>query len=204
MPWREDGPIVDAVVMAAGLSRRMGRNKLLLPLGETTVFQQFMESFPYDLFRRVIVVASDPYVCRVTAGRRVVLCENTHPELGKSHTIRLGLSRATGADGIIFVVADQPLLTGATIATLLEEFYRSPDSIILPMAGGKPQNPVIFPADLFDELRALSGDEGGKLIIGDNPDRVRTVSYARPAEFMDIDTVTDYQTLVTLWNETDL
>lgn len=199
----EECPKVDAVIMAAGRSRRMGCNKLLLELGESFVFEQFMKSFPHDLFRRVIVVASDPRVCGIASRRQAIVCENAHPEMGKSHTIRRGLSRATGADGVMFVVGDQPLLTRTTIGTLLEIFFRFPDSIVIPTVAKKPRNPVIFPADLFDELLTLDGDDGGKVVIGNHPERVKTVAFANPAEFMDMDTEADYQTLVTIWNKTD-
>ncbi len=58
-------PKVDAIIMASGLSRRMGCNKLLLPLGDSTVVEQFLGRFPYALFQKVIVVYGDRQVAAI-------------------------------------------------------------------------------------------------------------------------------------------
>ena len=109
---------VDAVILASGLSRRMGCNKLLLPLGGSTVLDQFLSGFPYALFENVIVVHGEGEVAAIARRYPVVLCHNQNPEAGKSHSIHLGLSVSTAEDGVLFAVADQPLLTSGVIARL--------------------------------------------------------------------------------------
>lgn len=191
---------VDAVIMASGLSRRMSTNKLLLPLGNSTVFGQFMGAFPYQLFNSVIVVTADTQVSEIAKAHPVTLCNNTAPEAGKSRTIALGLSLSTAEDGIMFVVADQPLLSPAVITRLLVTFTNNRHSIVVPEVHGQRCNPVIFPADLSHELSTLEGDSGGQIIIQRYQARLLPVVFDSVNEFRDIDTASDYHHMVEQWN----
>jgi len=192
---------LDAVILAAGLSRRMGCNKLLLPFGESTVIGQFLATFPYTLFARIIMVLTDPAVEDIARAFPVQICRNEHPERGKSSSIRLGLEAGDSRHGVLFSVADQPLLTGVTIMKLVEAFRNNPTRIVLPQVADSPANPVIFPADLRRELQELQGDDGGRKIIQRHFGRVLAVEFATPDEFCDLDTDDAYQDILRKWNE---
>lgn len=191
---------VDAIILASGLSRRMGCNKLLLPLGNSTVLGQFLSRFPYALFQKVVFVYGDQQVAAIARQYPVVLCNNSNPELGKSHSIHLGLSASKADDGMMFVVADQPLLTSATIRKLIEMFRdEKAKKIVVPKVGDKPANPVIFPATCRSEFAELRGDSGGRQLIVRQPDRVCHVPFASEEEFYDVDTPENYQKVVAKW-----
>ncbi|TKB26313.1 hypothetical protein FCL47_11355 [Desulfopila sp. IMCC35006] len=192
---------LDTIIMASGLSRRMGGNKLLLPLGESTVVGHFLSRFPYALFQKVIFVYSDREVAAIAGNYPVVLCQNEDPEAGKSHSIQLGLAMSTAEDGIMFAVADQPLLTGRTIQTLVALFYRQGGKkIIVPEVAGRRANPVIFPAACRSEFSQLHGDAGGRQLIVKEPGRVCPVPFTAREEFFDVDTPERYRQLVTQWS----
>lgn len=191
---------LDAVIMASGLSQRMGCNKLLLPLGESTVVEQFLGHFPFHLFQKVIFVYSDQQVAAIAGKYPLILCHNHDPQSGKSHSIQLGLSKSTAEDGILFAVADQPLLTGATVKRLVEMFLRHDcQKIIVPEAAGRPANPVIFPAACRSEFAELHRDSGGRQLIGKDPERVWSVLFESEDEFCDVDTPEKYQQMVAKW-----
>lgn len=192
---------LDAVILASGLSRRMGTNKLLLPLGDSTVIGQLLASFPFAIFAKVIVVYCDQRVAAIAGAFPVLLLRNDTPERGKSRSIQLGLAAGNTAHGVMFAVADQPLLKPNTISTLVEIFSDNPDSIILPKVHGIPANPVIFPADLRRELALLEGDNGGREVIRRHPARVQAVPFSCGDEFCDIDTYGNYQDVVARWNQ---
>ena len=96
-------------------------------------------------------------------------------------------------------VADQPLLSAATIGRLIETFRKNPGTIIAPYSGGKPANPVIFPSVLLPELQKLQSDEGGSTIVKRHEQMVCRVAFPDSPEFTDIDTPESYQALVTTW-----
>ena len=191
---------VDAIILASGLSKRMGCNKLLLPLGDSTVIGQFLSRFPYALFQKTVLVFGDQQVAAIASQYQVVLCNNSNPKAGKSHSIQLGLSASTAEDGMMFAVADQPLLTSATIKTLLEMFWeKKTKKIIVPIVDGRPANPVVFPATCRSEFAELHGDSGGRQLILKQPERVCYVPFASGEEFLDVDTPKKYQKVVAKW-----
>lgn len=193
---------VDAIVLASGLSKRMGCNKLLLPLGKSTVIGQFLSRFPYALFQKVIVVYGDQQVASIASEYPVILCYNQNPKAGKSNSIQLGLSVSTAEDGMMFAVADQPLLTSVTIQMLVEMFSENNSKkIVVPEVDGRPANPVIFPAACRSEFAELQGDSGGRQLITKQPERVCYASFSSGEEFYDVDTQENYQTVVVKWKE---
>ncbi|WP_028585829.1 NTP transferase domain-containing protein [Desulfogranum mediterraneum] len=186
----------DAVILAAGASRRMGANKLLLPLGTTTVLDCFLRPFPFALFGRVMLVYGDPRVAEAASSYPLVCVANQAPALGKSHSIRLGLARSRSPLGLMFCVADQPLLQAATVERLVKVFIDKPEMMVVPVAPGKAglqQNPVVFPAASRMELEALQGDSGGRRLLARFPAQVRQVPFDDEQQFMDIDTPERYQ-----------
>ena len=193
-------PEIAAVILAAGLSERMGTAKLLLPLGNSTVIGQFLARFPFALFQRVILVYHDEQIAAIARAFPVILCQNDNPGAGISRSIHLGVSCTQSENGLMFVVADQPLLTGQTISRLIDAFHTDQHSIVLPGVNGNPANPVIFPAGLRLELLSLEGDSGGRQLIRRFPDLVRTVPCDSEHEFYDIDTPQLYQRVVKRWN----
>lgn len=195
---------LDAIILASGLSRRMGCNKLLLPLGNSTVLGQFLSRFPYTFFQKIVFVYCEQQVAAIARQYPVILCHNPSPEAGKSHSIQLGLSASAAEDGIMFAVADQPLLTSATTQTLIEMFReKKAKKIIVPEVDGKPANPVVFPATCRREFAKLRGESGGRQLIIRQPERVCYVPFASKEEFCDVDTPENYQKLVTKWQLQD-
>ncbi len=190
---------VDAIILASGMSKRMGCNKLLLPFLGSPLVERALEQFPYDLFGRVLMVAADPEVISIAAKFPVTICKNDGRSKGKSEAIKCGLNSSSARDGYLFAVADQPLLRGATVTTLLERFISFPGRIVLPFAAGKSKNPVIFPALLRNELLALAGDCGGKEVIKKHPQLIEYVEFSSAEEFQDVDTQKAYKTLVKQW-----
>lgn len=178
------------VIMAAGASRRFGSNKLLEELGSLPLYRRALEAVPPGVFRSVCVVtACEPMMKLAETMGFQVIC-NDRPELGISRTIRLGLERVLSCDGVLFMTADQPLLTKNSVRAVAETFAAQPDCIIAAAANGQRGNPCLFPRALFPALLCLEGDRGGKSIIKDNPHLLKTVEL--PAqELADADTAQD-------------
>ncbi len=193
---------VDAVILASGLSKRMGAEKLLLPFGNTTVLEFFLSRFPFSFFKEVFLISSETTAALAENKFPLTICVNALRNKGKSHAIRLGAKLSTAQDGVLFSVADQPLLEEKTIIHLLNTFSKKPESIIIPRAEGKPRNPVIFPAILRDEFEQLRGDEGGKVIIEKNRAMKHFVDFTSIEQFFDLDTPEKYQKLLAIFSKT--
>ena len=178
------------VVMAAGASRRFGENKLLRKLGGIPLYRRALEAVPPELFVKVTVVtACEPMTELARKMDFAVVC-NDRPELGISRSIAMGLETMTDCDGVLFMTADQPLLTKQGVRAVTECFLREPGVIAAAAAEGVRGNPCLFPKDLFPALFALEGDRGGSGIIREHPHLLRLAEL--PArELADADTAED-------------
>ena len=175
------------IVMAAGIGKRFGANKLLAEFVGKPLYRWALETVEPNCFSEVIVVTGHEAVASAAEmlGFRVV--RNDRPEDGVSRTIRLGLHAAGACGGALFMTADQPLLTAETLRELTARFMGQPQYIYAASHGGVRGNPCLFPREFFGELCALQGDTGGAAVIRRCPERLRLVEVPE-AELFDCDT----------------
>lgn len=175
------------IVMAAGVGKRFGANKLLADFVGKPLFRWALEAVDPNCFSGVIVVTGHGPVAAAAEelGFRVIC--NDRPEDGVSRTIRLGLQAAEACGGALFMTADQPLLTTETLRKLTAQFTEEPRYIYAASHDGVRGNPCLFPGDLLEELLALQGDTGGAAVIRKHPERLRLVEVPE-WELFDCDT----------------
>ena len=187
---------ISAVILAAGSSHRLGKTKQLLPLDESTFLEIVIDNVLNSSVRETIVVLGHraEEITRLISGRPVTVVINPDYHQGMSTSISAGLSRVNQeAQGVIFILADQPLVDGKTIDRLIEHFGRQDNHIIIPVYQGKRGNPVLFTAAYKDELMQLGGDTGGRIIIAQYPDRILEVPVSCEGVVIDIDDWDSYQ-----------
>ena len=178
---------VGYVIMAAGNARRFGDNKLTAQLQGRSLIQRAMEAVPTEVFDRVVVVTQYPEIMRLAEEFHFAAVHNPHPELGISHTLQLGLTGLRDCGGVLFSVADQPLLQRETVSKLAKLWQSQPEKIAALGCGGKRGNPCIFPARFFPELMELVGDRGGSAVIRKHENDLVLLETAAE-ELYDVDT----------------
>jgi molybdenum cofactor cytidylyltransferase len=197
--WRR----VSAVVLAAGGSTRLGCPKQLLPVSGTpgtgrTMIEHVLFGVMGTSVDEVIVVlgyAAAEIAPHIPAGCRTVL--NPDWEAGISSSIRAGLEAAhRRAEAVLFVLADQPLLTGTALERILRVYYGTTKAIVAPVYRGQRGAPALFDRRLFPALRSLRGDVGGREVIRQFPRDVLAVEMGTPEMFLDVDTASDYEELL--------
>ncbi|MEG1264690.1 MAG: nucleotidyltransferase family protein [Clostridia bacterium] len=175
---------IGCVLMASGVGRRFGANKLLIPFAGRPLIDYALFVVP-DAWPRV-AVARDPQVARLCREAGFGVVEHDLPE--QRDTIRLGLERIGDVDGCFFLVGDQPRLTRATLMRMAAAFEENPSRIVRAAFGDCPGNPVLFPKACFAALARLApGESGGKVIYA-NPDRIYLLEVQSPLELTDVDT----------------
>ena len=177
-----------AVVLAAGLGRRFGGDKLLAECNGKKLFERALGLLDNSGLSPVAVVSGTEEILSEACHRGFLPVENRQPEKGVSLSIRLGLEAVNGSAGALFLVADQPLLTQISLKKILLAAQTHPGYIIVPESeNGDSGNPCFFPASFYDELKALCGDTGGKKVIRTHPEHLFPVTI--PAEeLLDTDT----------------
>jgi len=191
---REAGP-TGAVVLAAGQSRRLGKPKLLLPFGGSTVIGCVVSALEGAGLDPIVVVAGDEAVDIAQALRatRATIVRNPNVERGMISSVRIGVSLLpAGVGRLVLALGDQPRLRADDIIHLLAEHGRLGKGIAVACHGGKRGHPVVFDGRYVGEIMAVPDSGTLRDVIHAHADDVAVVEYESDAVISDIDTQEDY------------
>jgi molybdenum cofactor cytidylyltransferase len=188
--------MIAAVVLAAGFARRMGRQKLLLSLHGKPVVRWSVEMVLPHVGDVVVVTGQDDAGVReALAGLAVRYAVNARPQDGQGSSIAAGIAALKPWTAAALVaLGDQPRLPDSVIPALLDARTRSGKAIVTPVYQGTRGTPVLFSAEVFPELAALTGDAGARTVVAARPERVESVAVAAPMP-VDVDTPEDFARL---------
>lgn len=185
-------PRIDAVILAAGASSRMGgQHKLLANIGGRPLIRIVAEAALASTTASVSVVVGHQ-ADRVRAalfGLDLTIVENPDYRDGMSSSLRSGLSGLDdGSDGAVILLGDMPEVDREAIDALIALFDPSSSrEIVVPTYRGKAGNPVVWGRRYFPDLMAVTGDKGGREIIRANSESVSWVEIG-PSVTVDLDT----------------
>jgi len=193
---------VSAVVLAAGESRRFGRPKQLLPVGDTTLLEHVLRQVSSSWVSEVVVVLGYAAEQIRTALARSVSDEhrawrvavNERWAEGQSTSLRVGLGAIScKAQAALFVLGDQPHVSPVLINDLLIRYACTGAPIVMAQGGEHWRPPVLFDRIVFGDLREAAGDIGGREVVRRHLEEVEWVPIRPGARFADIDTPADYE-----------
>ena len=193
-------PPVGCVIMASGLARRFGSNKLLADFGGRPLLCRALEVTATPALAARVVVTRSAEVKALCDAQAVPCLLHSLP--GRNDTVRLGLEalleHCPNLAGCIFLPGDQPLLQRETLEALITAFAQTqketeraifrlgaraadgPDTVV--------GSPVLFEKGLFQELLTLPQGMGGSVLLRKYPAHVHTVYIADRNELADADT----------------
>ena len=188
--------MIAAVILAAGLARRMGRQKLLLEVAGKTVVRWSVEAVRPHVDDLVVVTGADDARIRTALeGLSPRFAVNPRPQAGQGSSIAVGMAALRpGTAAVLIALGDQPRLPDGVIAALLRARDETGRAIVAPVYRGVQGTPVLFTAEVFRELAALDGDAGARSIVQARPERVARVPIDAPMP-PDVDTPEDYARL---------
>jgi len=206
--------MIAAAMLAAGASTRMGKNKLALPWGDSTVLETTMTIASMGDFKyRMIVLGHES---ALWCSKWQYFIEDD--QLGWDVYFNPGYLQGQGtsvaklaeqlelnydyhdAEGAMFFLGDQPLLKPETIAKLIDIWRQDKSRIVVPTYEGKRGNPVIFPRSTFKEMMLLNADEGPRAMINRNPGQTVFVPVDDRGIVVDLDTQDVYLQEVKKYN----
>lgn len=187
---------LEAVVLAAGRGVRFGGDKLLAPLNGWPLVASALRTVFLSPVRRAFVVvgpdrslrtAVETTAARLAAAERLVLVAIDDPFEGMGASLAAG-ARALPDDaaGAFVFLGDMPLVDPSTPARLALAL-NAPEDVIAPTFQGRRGHPVLFGADWFPALRALSGDEGARALLDKADARLARVPVEDPGIHLDVD-----------------
>ena len=195
--------MIAGILLAAGAAKRMGRCKQLLPLGGRTLLWQTASAVCHSLLEPVVLVtgAQHEQVSAAVRDLRALPVFNPCWQQGQAGSLKAGLQALPPeAAAVMFLLADQPLVTPELINGLIALYRSGAGSIVAPEYHGRRGNPTLFDLKTWkQELLQLQGDAGARRIIAAHPECVASLSVESENLFFDADTEEDYKTICELF-----
>ena len=194
---------VPCVILAAGLSLRMGRPKALLPLpcGDSFLTRIVRTLQASHIARIAVVVGPCPAEIRAalaSAKLEVEIIENPNHHAGQLSSLIAALSVMEGpnVDGLMVTLVDVPLVSIETVRRIRDAYLRFRAPIVRPVKEERHGHPVIFDRSVFAELRTADPSAGAKAVVRAHAHEVLEVTVDDEGAFLDIDTPEDYRRLI--------
>ena len=189
-----------AVVVAAGMSSRMGDFKPMLSIGEISVAQRVVATLRQAGAERVVVVTgynADELERHLSKSGAVFVRNEEYRTTEMFDSALIGLKYIRGkCDRILFTPVDVPLFTAATVRGLLD----SGAELACPVCGGQRGHPILMSPDVVDRLLRDSGEDGLKGALSRCGVPMTLVDVPDPGILHDADTPEDYRQLLELHN----
>lgn len=185
-----------AIILAAGLSSRMGAFKPLLPLGESTALEHCVTLFSANDVSPIIVVtgkrADQVADAALRAGATPV--RNAAFERGMFSSVLTGVRALPGTTSEFFMLpVDIPLVRPETIARLREEFRKTGPALLYPRYQGKRGHPPLIATRLAADILAHDGSGGLRTVLERHEADSRDLDVADFGTAQDMDTRKDYE-----------
>ena len=194
----QTAPAVAALLLAAGMSRRMGGpNKLLQDIGGEAMVVRTLQAVRQAAVDDIVVVlghngAEIRAAIEKAAGddKRLRFVDNPNFAEGLSTSLQAGLTALPDkADAVLVCLADMPAVSAAQIGRLIAAFNPVEQrAICVPTYKGKRGNPILWARRFVPEMRKLAGDVGARHLIGENAETVCEVEMGDAAVLTDLDT----------------
>lgn len=189
---------IGAVVLAAGMSRRMGRPKMILPWGDTTVIGRVVQVLSQAGIENILVVTGGAHreVGASLAGTSAqTLFNPDYEQDSMTISLQAGLSRLVEQDvgAALVVLGDQPQIERGIVEAVVAEFHRTQARLVVPSVAMRRGHPWIVARPLWEAILSMSPDETLRDFLNEHADEISYVEVESTSILRDLDTPGDYE-----------
>lgn len=183
--------MIAGLILAAGESTRMGRDKALLDYRGRTFLDTIIHTLRDAGIERIAVAlghhAEEIQKATNLEGVEVVL--NPEYRRGQTSSLQAGLRALERLDleAVVLCLVDHPAVSATTVQKLSQSFRQSHAPAVIPTYQGQRGHPVIISRALFGDLQSLSPDEGANTIIRSHRDATRFIEVDDASVLLDVD-----------------
>lgn len=188
------------IILTAGESRRMGRDKALLPLGHENFLKRLIQIILPEVSPLVIVLGhhADDIARHIPADERIVVLRNPDHSRGQLSSIQIAIEylKAQPVDAALLSLVDHPAVTPKVVRALLQRCRETRAPILIPTCNGRRGHPVIFGRAVFQELLDAPLDQGARFVVHQHANEIEFVETGEEGILLDIDYPADYDALL--------
>ncbi|MDE0481779.1 MAG: nucleotidyltransferase family protein [Candidatus Poribacteria bacterium] len=197
-------PFISGILLAAGLSTRMGQPKQLLPLGESTIVETVVDNMLDAKFSEVIVVVGHcaEQIRDLLVDYPAKIVYNPDYREGMLTSAQVGIrslnfanaKNTSDRDAFSLMLVDQPFITSELIDKVIDAYGQTDKGIVLPSYNYKRGHPVIFHHRYADQILALGRESGGvRSLFKSHSEDIHYVNVDTDDVLRDIDYREDYE-----------
>jgi molybdenum cofactor cytidylyltransferase len=188
------GRHIEAIILAAGESARMGFPKPLLRIDNETFIGHLVKIIEPLVSRVIVVIGAHKERVRPAIPSRdnVTVIVNDNFARGQLSSIKVGLRAVLSeTDAVMIHLADHPMILPATIERLVRAYTEGNSPILITRYRGRRGHPVIFGQEVFEELLRTPEDVGARAVVNADPARVAYIDVDDPGVCVDLDIPSD-------------
>jgi molybdenum cofactor cytidylyltransferase len=191
--------MISAIVLAAGHSRRMGTQKLLLPVRGEPMIAVVVDELLHSPVDEVIVVTgkAGSAVGAALADCDVRLVVNADQDSEMLQSVRCGLTAVSAdAEAVVIALGDQPAITTDVVGELIRAYHSTGHRIVVPKYEGKRGHPLLISMRHRDEILEYYTGRGLRGVLETHPEEVFELEVNDAGVLEDIDVPEDYRRAV--------
>lgn len=190
--WKKERLIkmISAIVLAAGKSTRMGRQKMLLPWGGTIVIGKVVQTLRNADVNEIILVTNSEIAGQITDyGLRIMF----NYEGGMLYSLQLGLqAQKPSAEATLICLGDQPQMEEGSVRAVCQAYSKSKSDLVVPSYQMRRGHPWLAARALWDKMLAMKEGQSMRDFLNAHADEIEYVNLETPSILQDLDTPDDY------------
>ena len=188
--------MINAIILAAGQSKRMGKPKPLLRFNDQTFLEQIISVLKQsDVGRITVVLGAEADTIRKSVdltGTNIVI--NKDYQRGQLSSLTAGIKESPeDTEAILLCLVDNPFITEEVVSKIIRKFRETNNPIIVPVFNKRRGHPTLFSRSLFNELLSAPEEKGARHVLYSNEDKVLELEVSEHGILIGIDTQEDYK-----------
>jgi molybdenum cofactor cytidylyltransferase len=191
--------MIAGLILAAGESSRMRRDKALLTYRGQTFLETILKNLGAAGIKRIIVVLghhAEVIQAKVMLDTAQIVINQDYAR-GQTSSLQAGIEALADEppEAVLLCLVDHPAVSAEVMAKLVERFESTHTPVVIPTFQGERGHPVVISRALFPELRALLPAEGANTVIRKYRDATEFVEVDDRGILIDVDEPHTYEGL---------
>ncbi|MHC4463176.1 MAG: nucleotidyltransferase family protein [Planctomycetota bacterium] len=188
--------MINAILLAAGQSKRMGKLKPLLRFNDKTFLDQIISVLKIsDVDRITVVLGAEAENIQKTvdlSATNIVI--NKDYQKGQLTSLITAIEQTPEeTDAILVCLVDNPFITKGIVNKIISKFKETNNPIIVPVFNNKRGHPALFSKSLFHELLNAPEEQGARHVLYSNEEKILELETSENGILIGIDTPDDYK-----------